>query len=68
MGTRFVSFRQTPRGRGFSLLEFYSYFKCFSMFQLVWGREGPFDRSQNMGPNCWNFFEIFFIGRDCPEI
>ena len=25
----FVSFRQTPRGRIFSLLEFYSYFKCF---------------------------------------
>ena len=26
----FVSFRQTPRGRGFSLLEFYSHFKCFT--------------------------------------
>ena len=23
----FVSFRQTPRGRGFSLLDFYSHFK-----------------------------------------
>ena len=25
-----VSFSQTPRGRGFSLLEFYSHFKCFT--------------------------------------
>ena len=31
-------------------------FKGFSMFRLV---EGPFDRSQNLGPNCENFFEIF---------
>ena len=29
VGTGFASFRQTPRGRIFSLLEFYSYFKCF---------------------------------------
>ena len=33
------------------------------MFRLVRGREGPFDRSQNVGPNCWNFLEIFFGGR-----
>ena len=33
--SRFVSFSQTPRGRGFSLLEIYSHFKCFSMFRLV---------------------------------
>ena len=26
-------------------------FKCFSMFRLVLGREGPFDRSQSLGPN-----------------
>ena len=31
----FVSFLQAPRGRGFSLLEIYSHFKCFSMFRLV---------------------------------
>ena len=31
----FVEFPQTPRGRIFSLLEFYSHFKCFSMFRLV---------------------------------
>ena len=30
MGTRFREFSQTPRGRGFSLLEFYSHFKCFT--------------------------------------
>ena len=28
VGTRFMEFPQTPRGRGFSLLEFYSYLKC----------------------------------------
>ena len=35
VGTRFVSFSQTPRGRGFSLLVFYTLFKCFSIFRLV---------------------------------
>ena len=35
VGTGFVSFRQTPRGSGFSLLGFYTLFKCFSMFRLV---------------------------------
>ena len=30
MGTGFREFPQTPRGRGFSLLEFYSHFKCFT--------------------------------------
>ena len=29
VGTGFREFSQTPRGRIFSLLEFYSYFKCF---------------------------------------
>ena len=29
VSTRFREFTQTPRGRGFSLLEFYSHFKCF---------------------------------------
>ena len=28
VGTGFREFPQTPRGRGFSLLEFYSSFKC----------------------------------------
>ena len=30
VGTGFREFPQTPRGRGFSLLEFYSHFKCFT--------------------------------------
>ena len=29
VGTRFKEFRQTPRGRGFSLLGFYSSFKYY---------------------------------------
>ena len=35
MDPGFVEFPQTPRGRIFSLLEFYSHFKGFSMFRLV---------------------------------
>ena len=31
----FKEFRQTPRGRGFILLEFYTLFKCFIMFRLA---------------------------------
>ena len=30
VGTRFREFLQTPRGRIFPLLEFYSHFKCFT--------------------------------------
>ena len=35
VGIGFREFPQTPRGRGFSLLGFYSLFKCFSMFRLA---------------------------------
>ena len=35
VGTGFEEFRQTPRGRGFILLGFYTLFKCFIMFRLV---------------------------------
>ena len=35
VGTGFVSFRQNPRGKGFSLLGFYTLFKYFSMFGLA---------------------------------
>ena len=31
----FKEFRQTPRGRGFFLLGFYTLFKCYMMFRLV---------------------------------
>ena len=34
VGTRFREFPQTLRGRGFSLVGFYTLFKCFSMFRL----------------------------------
>ena len=34
VGTEFREFPQTPRGRGFFLLGFYTLFKCFSMFRL----------------------------------
>ena len=45
-----------PRGRSFSLLAFYSHF--YGFFDVSVSLR-PFDRSQNMGPNCGNFFEIF---------
>ena len=51
VGTEFREFPQTPRGRGFSLLRFYTLFKCFSMFRLARGLERPFDRSQTLGSN-----------------
>ena len=35
VGTRFKEFPQTPRGRGFILLGFYTLFKCFIMFRLA---------------------------------
>ena len=34
VGSGFMEFRQTPRGRGFILLGFYTLFKCFIMFRL----------------------------------
>ena len=62
MDSGFREFRQTPRGRGFILLGFYTLFKCFIMFRLHLGREGPFDRSQNMGL----LVGIFGTHMDCP--
>ena len=35
VGSGFKEFHQTPRGRGFILLGFYTLFKCFIMFRLV---------------------------------
>ena len=35
MGSGFREFRQTPRGRGFSLLGFYTLFKCIYNFELI---------------------------------
>ena len=51
MGTRFREFSQTPRGRGFSLLGFYSSFKYYVNVSVGLGLERPFDRSQTLGSN-----------------
>ena len=47
----FVEFPQTPRGRISPYLGFIPIIKCFTNVSVVWSREGPFDRSQNLGPN-----------------
>ena len=65
MDSDFGSFRQTPRGRGFILLGFYTLFKCFIMFWLVLGLESSFDRFQNLGPNYWKFLGHFWSVRGC---
>ena len=49
MSTRFKGFPQTPRGRVFSLLGFYTLFKCFSMFRLVEALNGRL-----IGPKTWD--------------
>ena len=36
---------------GFFYLGFIPIIKCFTNVSVVWSREGPFDRSQNLGPN-----------------
>ena len=55
MGTDYKEFRQTLGGRGFILLEVTLFLSALWMIELILGCEGPFDRSQNLGPNCWNF-------------
>ena len=52
MDPRFASFEKLQEVWVSPYLCFIPIFKGFSMFRLVCGREGPFDRSQNMGPNC----------------
>ena len=52
MGTRFMEFPQTPRGRGFSLLGFIPSFKHIVNVWVELGREGPFDRFQILEPRC----------------
>ena len=47
----FVEFPQTPRGKISPYLGFIPIIKCFTNVSVVWSREGPFDRSQNLGPN-----------------
>ena len=61
MGTGFREFPQTLRGRGFSLLGFYSFLSTLLMFEL---NEAVRDRL--IGPKTWdrivgNFFRIFLL-------
>ena len=30
------------------------------MIWSVWGRKWPYGRSQNLGLNCWNFWDLFW--------
>ena len=52
VGTGFREFPKTPRGRGFSLLGFYTLFKCFKMFRLVEALNGRL-----IGSKSWYDFE-----------
>ena len=49
VGIGFREFPQTSRGRGFSLLGFYTLFKCFSMFLLLEAMNGRL-----IGPKTWD--------------
>ena len=51
MDSGFREFRQTPRGKGFILLGFYTLFKCFVMFRLVQGLERPLISSRTWNRN-----------------
>ena len=55
MDSDFREFRQTPRGRGFILLGFYTLFKCFVMFELVEAVRGRL-----IGPKSWNRVVVNF--------
>ena len=60
----FREFCQTPRGRGFILLGFYTLFMCFVMFRMVLGLKQSFDRFQVLEPNSGNF-ETHWTVHDC---
>ena len=49
MGTRFKEFRQTPRGRGFSLLGFILCLRTMLMLELVEAVRGRL-----IGPKTWD--------------
>ena len=55
MGTRFVKFSQTPRGRIFSLLEFYSDLNVLLMFRL-----NEVMRGRLIGPKTWDRIDRIF--------
>ena len=55
MGTRFREFPQTPRGRGVSLLGFYSLFKSYVNVEL-----NEAVRGRLIGPKSWDRIVIIF--------
>ena len=64
VGTRFEEFRQTPRGRGFSLLGFILCLRTMLMLELV-----EVVRGRLIGPNSWDriviILEPFLQFTDC---
>ena len=57
VGTGFKEIRQTPRGRGFSLLGFILCLRTMLMLELVEAMRGRLIGPKNLGPNCldlWN--------------
>ena len=61
MGIGFVTFRQNHRGRGFSLLAFYSSLSTLRMFESIKAVRGCL-----IGPKTWdrivrNFFRNFLL-------
>ena len=56
MGTGFVSFRQTPRGRGFSLLGFYSSLNTLLMFE-----SNEAVRGRLIGLKTWDRIVVIFF-------
>ena len=54
MGSRFKEFPQTSRGRGFSLLGFYSSFKYDVNVSVGLVLEQPFDRFRTLEQKCWD--------------
>ena len=55
MDSCFWSFRQTPRDRGFILLEFYTLFKCFIMFGWIEALNGHL-----ISPKTWDRIVVIF--------
>ena len=55
MGTRFREFPQTPRGRGFSLLDFILCLRAMLMFEL-----NEAVRGRLIGPKSWDQIVIIF--------
>ena len=55
VGTKFKEFRQTPRGRGFSLFGFILYLRTMLMFELV-----EVVRGRLIGPQTWDRIVLIY--------